>query len=129
MARKQKTRRHRNRLSRGGGYSVSPASYVSVGNPIYQQYSGAGKDCADASYVRPGFIHGSTSNGMPGMNGGRRRRGGYQLEVAPFESTPVVSAPGVAAHSVASGTSPIPVMKGQTGGRYEMNPGFLFVLV
>ena len=98
--------RNISRRARGGGYSVNPAEYVSVGNPIYQQYSGAGKDCA------------------PGMNGGSRRRGrrarrirgGYQLEVAPF-STEVVTKD-LAQHSQNA-------QQAQKGGRYEVQPGFL----
>ena len=109
MARKQRSTR-----KRGGGYAVNLSESVSVGNPAYQPYSGMGKDCSDASSARPGYLEG----GMSGLRGGSRRtRGGYRLEVAPFEDAPLpvppmVGAPGVPMHA-------------QKGGRYEVNPGFL----
>jgi len=111
----------RSRRSSGGGYSVSPSNFVSVGNPIYQQYSGPGKDCVADAVVRPSFMSMFPGSlGVSGMAGGRRRkhgkrygsmRGGTQLSVASFEnpvgdmlSAPAqvpaqVSAPGVATHS------------------------------
>ena len=120
----------RSRRSRGGGYSVSPSDYVSVGNPVYQQYSGVGKDCVADSFVRPGFLSMFPGHaGVPGMAGGKRKnskkrsmrrrqsrnkrrsmRGGTRLAVASFENpvgemlaahaVPKVSAPGVEAHDV-----------------------------
>ena len=112
--------RKSSRRARGGGYSVNPAQYVSVGNPIYQQYAGAGKDCA------------------PGMSGGSRRRrsyrksrkarrslrirGGYQLEVAPF-TTEVVTRD-IAQHAQHAQQAP-QMQQAQKGGRYEVQPGFL----
>lgn len=120
----------RSRRTSGGGYSVSPSNFVSVGNPIYQQYSGAGKDCVADAAIRPSFM--SMFSGVSGMAGGKRSirhkrrsgkrhgmRGGTQLSVASFENpvgdmlsapaqVPVqVSAPGVATHSVNTATPPL----------------------
>ena len=114
----------RSRRSSGGGYSVSPSNFVSVGNPIYQQYSGEGKDCVADAAIRPSFM--SMFSGVSGMAGGKRSkykrrsmRGGTQLSVASFEnpvgdmlSAPAqvpaqVSAPGVATHSVNTATPPL----------------------
>lgn len=118
----------RSRRSSGGGYSVSPSNFVSVGNPIYQQYSGPGKDCV--ADVRPSFLSMFPGSlGVSGMTGGKRSmrhkrhgskrrsmRGGTQLSVASFEnpvgdmlSAPAqvpaqVSAPGVVTHSVNTAT-------------------------
>jgi len=107
-------RRKSTRRVRGGGYSVNPMQFVSVGHPIYQQYPGAGKDCA------PGM-----SGGARGAKRSRRvrrsfkrsrrslrTRGGYQLEVAPFSTEVITQAP------------PTPQAP-QKGGRYEIQPGFL----
>lgn len=133
----------RSRRSSGGGYSVSPSNFVSVGNPIYQQYSGPGKDCVADAVVRPSFMSMFPGSlGVSGMAGGKRRkykrrsmRGGTQLSVASFEnpvgdmlSAPAqvpaqVSAPGVVTHSV-NESLPLPPAT-QTGGRYESNPGAL----
>jgi len=123
-------RRSRNRRTEGGGWSLDPSKFVSAGYLENTAYTGTGKDCADTSFARPGHISGHTPSGMPGMSGGRRKarrsqrkRGGYQLAVAPmdppsyFPSTSgaggTVGAPGVPQHAV------------QKGGRYEMNPGSL----
>lgn len=124
------------RRSRGGGYSVSPSNFVSVGNPIYQQYSGLGKDCV--ADVRPSFLSMFPGSlGVSGMTGGKRKksskrrgmRGGTRLAVASFEN-PVgdmleapaqVSAPGVATHAIADPAKPSQTT--QTGGRYESNLG------
>lgn len=140
----------RSRRSSGGGYSVSPSNFVSVGNPIYQQYSGPGKDCVADEAVRPSFLSMFPGSlGVSGMAGGKRRKqsrnkrsmcGGTRLAVASFEN-PVggmldappaqVSAPGVATHAV-DATSPATdpastAAQGahatQTGGRYESNLG------
>uniref|UniRef100_A0A6C0DCY5 Uncharacterized protein n=1 Tax=viral metagenome TaxID=1070528 RepID=A0A6C0DCY5_9ZZZZ len=138
----------RSRRSSGGGYSVSPSNFVSVGNPIYQQYSGPGKDCVADAAVRPSFLSMFPGSlGVSGMAGGKRRkhkrrsmRGGTRLAVASFEN-PVgdmlgappaqVSAPGVATHAV-DATSPATDPSAaaeqgahttQTGGRYESNLG------
>jgi len=113
---------------------------VSAGNPVYQAYSGAGKDCASNSFERPGFISNYTGRGVPGMSGGSRRksRGGYVPAVAPlpgyFPDTtgvggtvahPGPSAPGVPAHAAVSPNPNTPADVGvkQTGGRYESNVG------
>ena len=141
----------RSRRSSGGGYSVSPSNFVSVGNPIYQQYSGPGKDCVADSVARPSFLSMFPGSlGVSGMAGGKRRkqsrnkrssmRGGTQLSVASSFENPVgamlddpaqVSAPGVATHSVDATTTSTdpsaPAAQGahatQTGGRYESNLG------
>jgi len=138
----------RSRRSSGGGYSVSPSNFVSVGNPIYQQYSGPGKDCVADAAVRPSFLSMFPGSlGVSGMAGGKRRkhkrrsmRGGTRLAVASFEN-PVggmldappaqVSAPGVATHAVdatspatdPSATAAQGAHATQTGGRYESNLG------
>ena len=119
----------RSRRSSGGGYSVSPSNFVSVGNPIYQQYSGPGKDCVADAVVRPSFMSMFPGSlGVSGMAGGMRSmrsmrrkhkrrsmRGGTRLSVASFEnpvgdmlSAPAqVSAPGVATHSANTATPPL----------------------
>ena len=138
----------RSRRSSGGGYSVSPSNFVSVGNPIYQQYSGPGKDCVADAVVRPSFMSMFPGSlGVSGMFGGKRRkhskrhgskrrmRGGTQLSVASFENpvgdmlsaparVPQVSAPGVATHATHATHAAMPPAV-QTGGRYESNPGAL----
>ncbi len=108
------------RSTRGGGFSMDPSKFVSVGNLENLAYTGAGKDCVGGSFVRPGFISNYGGSGMPGMHGGKRRsRGGYEPAVAPVVDSPVhfPSAPGV------------PPQAGQVviqkGGRYESNPGAL----
>ena len=115
---------HAKRSTRGGGFSVDPSKFVSVGNPVNQSYTGAGKDCVGGDFVRPGFISNYGASGVPGMSGGKRRaRGGYQLAVAPMEPVASVvqlpSAPGVPPH-----TQPAMAVM-QKGGRYESNPGAL----
>jgi len=137
----------RSRRSSGGGYSVSPSNFVSVGNPIYQQYSGPGKDCVADAVVRPSFMSMFPGSlGVSGMAGGMRSmrrkrskrsmRGGTHLSVASFEnpvggmleSPAQVSAPGVATHSVdatSSAADPSAPPAKQMGGRYESNPGAL----
>jgi len=72
----RRTRRSKSATrQRGRGYGVDVAHTVAVGEPVFAQYTGVGKDCPDA-VVRPGmtsFSHGA----LPGMAGGRRRtRGG-----------------------------------------------------
>lgn len=122
----------RSRRSRGGGYSVSPSNFVSVGNPIYQQYSGPGKDCVADAAVRPSFLSMFPGSlGVSGMMGGKRSmrrkrrgskrrsmRGGTRLSVASFEnpvgdmlSSPAqvpaqVPAPGVAPHAATEAVDP-----------------------
>lgn len=145
----------RSRRSSGGGYSVSPSNFVSVGNPIYQQYSGPGKDCVADAVVRPSFMSMFPGSlGVSGMAGGMRSmrrkhkrrsmRGGTRLSVASFEnpmggmleSPAQVSAPGVATHAAGATMPPTdPSAQAtqaaqalpavQTGGRYESNPGAL----
>lgn len=129
----------RSRRSSGGGYSVSPSNFVSVGNPIYQQNSGPGKDCVADSAAHPSFLSKlSGSLGVSGMLGGKRRnkrrsmRGGTRLAVASFENpvgdmlaappAPQVSAPGVEPHDVQDVPSAAQAPK-QTGGRYESSLG------
>ena len=143
----------RSRRSRGGGYSVSPSNFVSVGNPIYQQYSGPGKDCVADAAVRPSFLSMFPGSlGVSGMTGGKRSmrrkrhgskrrsmRGGTRLAVASFEN-PVggmleapaqVSVPVVATHAVDATMPPTDpsaahvqgAHAAQTGGRYESNLG------
>jgi len=106
------------RVKRGGGFSLDPSKFVSVGNLENLAYNGVGKDCPGGSFIRPGTITGYNGSGMPGMSGGKRRsRGGYQLAVAPVVDSPVhmPSAPGVPPQEVMI----------QKGGRYESNPGAL----
>jgi len=120
--------RRRTKKSKGGGWSINPADYISAGNPVNQRYAGVGMDCA-GSPVRPGFMSGTPSMGLPGLSGGKRRkrsyrlkRGGTQLGVASQQSfDTVVSSPSVPPH-VAT-TQPQPPK--QAGGRYEVSPGFL----
>jgi len=122
--------RHRTKKSNGGGWSINPADYISAGNPVNQRYAGVGMDCA-GSPVRPGFMSGTLSMGLPGLSGGKRRmrskrsmrkyrlkRGGTLLGVASHQSfDTVVSSPGVPHH--------VPPQPKQAGGRYEVSPGFL----
>uniref|UniRef100_A0A6C0IIH5 Uncharacterized protein n=1 Tax=viral metagenome TaxID=1070528 RepID=A0A6C0IIH5_9ZZZZ len=120
--------RRRTKKSKGGGWSINPADYISAGNPVNQRYAGVGMDCA-GSPVRPGFMSGTPSMGLPGLSGGKRRkrsyrlkRGGTQLGVASQQTfDTVVSSPSVPPH-VAT-TQPQPPK--QAGGRYEVSPGFL----
>ena len=94
---RRKSSCRRKRSSRGGGFSIDPSKFVSVGNPINLAYTGTGKDCPGGSFVRPGTISNYGENGIPGM------KGGYQLAVAPVEHSdiraPMVSAPSVPAHA------------------------------
>jgi hypothetical protein len=137
MARRKRTNSVTRRRHRGAGYSVTPSHYVAVGYPVNQPYTGAGKDCAANSFARPGFISSHSSNGIPGMSGGSRRRknrsrGGYVLAVAPSDapsqfpdnvSVPV-GAPGVPPHTGGSpSTSITPTAVKQAGGRYEFTAG------
>jgi len=118
-ARRSKRSAH---AKRGGGFSLDPSKFVSVGNLENLAYTGAGKDCVGGNFVRPGFISNYGGSGVPGMRGGKRRsRGGYQLAVAPMEPSAVQlpSAPGVPPHAQPA----MAVM--QKGGRYESNPGAL----
>lgn len=113
-ARRSKRSAH---AKRGGGFSLDPSKFVSVGNLENLAYTGAGKDCLGGDFVRPGMITGYNGSGMPGMRGGKRRaQGGYQLAVAPVDSpVHMPSAPGVPPQEVVI----------QKGGRYESNPGAL----
>lgn len=104
------------RRARGGGYSVNPAEYVSVGNPIYQQYAGAGKDCA------PGMSGGTRRRSYRKARRSRRIRGGYKLEVAPFTTEVVTRDIAQHAQQAQQAQQALPVQK---GGRYEVQPGFL----
>lgn len=103
------------RKSRGGGFTTQLSNMINPGNPVFQQYQGAGQDCAGTP-TRPGFIENYSGKGLPGLSGGRRSkrrtRGGTQLSVASF----LPSAPGVPPH-------PVPPPAAQKGGRYEVNPG------
>ena len=117
------------RKSRGGGFTTQLSNMINPGNPVFQQYEGAGQDCAGTP-TRPGFIDNYSGKGLPGLSGGRRSKrrshghkrrshghkrrshGGTQLSVASF----LPSAPGVPPH-------PVPQAAAQKGGRYEVNPG------
>lgn len=105
------------RKSRGGGFTTQLSNMINPGNPVFQQYEGAGQDCAGTP-TRPGFIDNYSGKGLPGLSGGRRTKrrshGGTQLSVASF----LPSAPGVPPHS-----APVPPPAAQKGGRYEVNPG------
>ena len=119
------------RKSRGGGFTTQLSNMINPGNPVFQQYEGAGQDCAGTP-TRPGFIDNYSGKGLPGLSGGRRTkrrshghkrrsnghkrrtRGGTQLSVASF----LPSAPGVPPHP-----APVPPSAAQKGGRYEVNPG------
>ena len=115
----------RTKKSKGGGWSINPADYISAGNPVNQRYAGVGMDCA-GSPVRPGFMSGTPSMGIPGLSGGKRRtrskrsyrlkRGGTLPGIASQQSFDTVN-PRVPPHA--------PIQQKQAGGRYEVNPGFL----
>lgn len=114
MARRthKKSTRRSKRSVRGGGFSVDPSKFVSVGNPINQAYNGVGKDCVGGDFVRPGFISNYGGSGIPGM------KGGYKLAVAPVDQSAYLpSAPGIPPHA-----QPEQVVM-QKGGRYESNTG------
>jgi hypothetical protein len=120
-ARRSKRSAHAKRSSRGGGFSLDPSKFVSVGNLENLAYTGAGKDCPGGSFVRPGMITGYNGSGVPGMRGGKRRsRGGYEPAVAPVVDSEVhfPSAPGVPPQNAEQVVI-------QKGGRYESNPGAL----
>ena len=105
----------KSRKQRGRGYSVSPANMVSVGNPVYQAYSGAGKDCSGEA-VRPGWI----------SSGGKRRRGGA-LGVAPIAlpGDANLAAPAAPALRAQNDThmGPAIALRAQNGGRYGSDLG------
>ncbi len=84
------------RKSNGGGYSMGPGM-ISPGYLENNQYTGVGKDCAGIA-VRPGYMDMYSSNGLPGLRGGRRtkrrhRRRGGALAVAPFLDIPSTPTP------------------------------------
>ena len=120
--------RRRTKKSKGGGWSINPADYISAGNPVNQRYAGVGMDCA-GSPVRPGFMSGTPSMGLPGLSGGKRRkrsyrlkRGGTQLGVASQQTFDTV----VSSQSIPSVPPHAPTQPPkQAGGRYEVSPGFL----
>jgi len=103
------------RKSNGGGYSMGPGM-ISPGYLENNQYTGAGKDCA-GTFVRPGHMDMYSSNGLPGLSGGRRTkkqrrhryRGGTQLAVAHFDDM-VPTMPTAAPMPVADpNAAPMPV--------------------
>ena len=85
----------KHRKSRGGGFTTQLSNMINPGNPVFQQYDGAGKDCA-GEVVRPGYMDMYSSRGLPGLRGGRRQRhsGGTALVPAYVENYGV-SAPGL----------------------------------
>ena len=122
----------KHRKSRGGGFTTQLTNMINPGNPVFQQYDGAGKDCA-GEVVRPGYMDMYSSKGLPGLRGGRRRSrrysrrqrhsGGTALVPAYVENYGV-SAPGVVPIT-APAPSPAPApAPAQKGGRYEVTPGF-----
>ena len=116
----------KHRKSRGGGFTTQLSNMINPGNPVFQQYDGAGKDCV-GEVVRPGYMDMYSSKGLPGLSGGRRhsRRqrhsGGTVLHPAYVENYGV-SAPGVI--PVATPAVPAAPAPAQKGGRYEVTPGF-----
>ena len=109
----------KHRKSRGGGFTTQLSNMINPGNPVFQQYDGAGKDCA-GEVVRPGYMDMYSSKGLPGLSGGRRQRhsGGTALVPAYVENY------GVSAPGVVPITAPAPAAPAQKGGRYEVTPGF-----
>ena len=127
-------------VKRGGGYSTNLSEMLSAGNPVYQQYDGAGKDCP-GNPVRPGYMDLYSSNGLPGLSGGRRsrrtkrskrsrHRGGTILQPAPYESMPALNvsqapqapqAPSAPPAPQAPSAPPAP-QAAQKGGRYGIFP-------
>lgn len=113
----------KHRKSRGGGFTTQLTNMINPGNPVFQQYDGAGKDCAGTP-VRPGYMDMYSSKGLPGLSGGRRRSrrqrhsGGTVLHPAYVENY------GVSAPGVVPVATPSPAPPAQKGGRYEVTPGF-----
>ena len=87
MARKQ--RKHKTkRRQRGAGWSdATQVAPIAPGYLAHVQYPGAGKDCADNSFQRPGYLPGGLTGGLPGFRGGSRkqRRRGGMLAIAPMD--------------------------------------------
>ena len=124
-------------VKRGGGYSTNLSEMLSAGNPVYQQYDGAGKDCP-GNPVRPGYMDLYSSNGLPGLSGGRRsrrtkrskrskrsrHRGGTILQPAPYESMPALNVPQAPQAPSAPSAPPAPQapQTAQKGGRYGIFP-------
>jgi len=113
-------------VKRGGGYSTNLSDMLSAGNPVYQQYDGAGKDCA-GSPMRPGYMDLYSSNGLPGLSGGRRKksskrsrrsrhRGGTILHPAPYGDS------FVAPPAPPTQAPPTQAPPAQKGGRYGIFP-------
>jgi hypothetical protein len=114
----------KHRKSRGGGFTTQLSNMINPGNPVFQQYDGAGKDCA-GEVVRPGYMDMYSSKGLPGLSGGRRhsrrqRHSGGTALVPAYVENYGVSAPGVVPVPTPT-PSPAPAQK---GGRYEVTPGF-----
>jgi hypothetical protein len=73
VKRKRSLRRTKRR-SNGGGYTTGPG-FVSPGNLKYIEYTGIGKDCTgNPESIRTGYIADYTAKGLPGFNGGKRRK-------------------------------------------------------
>ena len=120
----------KHRKSRGGGFTTQLSNMINPGNPVFQQYDGAGKDCV-GEVVRPGYMDMYSSKGLPGLSGGRRhsrrqRHSGGTALVPAYVENYGVSAPGVVPIT-APATAPAPDAPDappQKGGRYEVTPGF-----
>lgn len=114
----------KHRKSRGGGFTTQLTNMINPGNPVFQQYDGAGKDCV-GEVVRPGYMDMYSSKGLPGLSGGRRQRhnGGTVLHPAYVENYGV-SAPGVVPVATPAVPTPSSAAPTQKGGRYEVTPGF-----
>jgi hypothetical protein len=115
----------KHRKSRGGGFTTQLSNMINPGNPVFQQYDGAGKDCA-GEVVRPGYMDMYSSKGLPGLSGGRRhsrrqRHSGGTALVPAYVENYGVSAPGVVPVPAPAAPAPAPAQK---GGRYEVTPGF-----
>lgn len=95
MAHKQRKRKHKTkRRQRGAGYSdATNVAPIAPGYLAHVQYQGAGKDCADNSYQRPGFIPDRLTGGLPGFQhgllrgGSQKRRRGGMLAIAPMDDS------------------------------------------
>ena len=116
----------KHRKSRGGGFTTQLSNMINPGNPVFQQYDGAGKDCV-GEVVRPGYMDMYSSKGLPGLSGGRRhsrrqRHSGGTALVPAYVENYGVSAPGVV--PITAPADPAPAAPAQKGGRYEVTPGF-----